>query len=91
MLKKYAVRFILNGKSRTYVLNDVGSVDAICTALDKLEADVPGIAMTHGLAVIAKAYPEGASLADEGVGPLIDCTRTPLEIVGGKIDELVAA
>ena len=29
MLKKYAVRFILLGKSRTYIVQDYHSVDAI--------------------------------------------------------------
>ncbi len=81
MLKKYAVRIILNGASRTYVLNDVGSVDAICTALDRLEADVDGITTVTGLAIIAKAWPSGESLADEGIGPLIDLTRVPLALV----------
>jgi hypothetical protein len=76
MLKKYAIRFIHNGASRTYVINDLGSVDAICTALDLLEADVPGIQQCIGLAVIAKAWPEGAHLADEGDGQIIDTTRS---------------
>lgn len=75
MLKKYAIRFIHNGSSRTYVLNDLGTADAICSALDMLEGDVPDIQKCIGLAVIAKAWPEGAHLADEGDGPLIDTTR----------------
>lgn len=32
-----------------------------------------------GLAVIAKAYPEGAHLALEGDGPIIDHTRPPAQ------------
>ncbi len=75
MLKKYAIRFIHGGRSRTYVLQDVGTVDAICTALDLLELDVPGISMTAGLCVVAKAWPEGAHLAEEGDGPVLDTTR----------------
>lgn len=77
MLNKYAVRFILNGKSRTYLLNDVGTSDAICTGIDFLEADVPDIGACRGISVIVKPYPEGAHLADEGDGPLIDTTRGP--------------
>lgn len=92
MLKKYAVRFILAGKSRTYIMQDVGSVDAICNALDLLEADVMGITHAAGLCVIAKAYPEGAHLADEGEGPLIDTTRRALNLVPGlDAREAVAA
>lgn len=80
-MKKYAIRFIHNGKSRTYILNDIGSVDAICSALDLLEADVPDIKDCIGLAIIAKAWPEGAHLATEGEGPVIDTTRQPLRLV----------
>lgn len=76
-MNKYAVRFILNGRSRTYVLMDVGSSDAICSALDLLEADVPQIGTACGLAVIVKAWPEGAYLAVEGEGPIIDTTKAP--------------
>lgn len=75
MLNKHAVRFIHAGNSRTYILYDLGVSDAICTAIDLLEADVPGIQQCIGLAVIAKAWPEGAYLADEGAGPVIDTTR----------------
>lgn len=75
MLKKYAVRFILAGKSRTYVLDDVGTMDAIATALDHLETDVPGITSAIGIAVVAKAMPGGESLLDEECGPVIDTTR----------------
>jgi hypothetical protein len=78
MLKKYAVRFIHNGKSRTYILLDVGTVDAICTALNLLEIDVPDIGRAGGLAMIAKPFPEGAHLAVEGEGPVIDTTRPRL-------------
>lgn len=74
-LKKHAVRFILNGQSRTYIVNALGTVDAICSALDLLECDVPDIENAIGLAVISKAYPEGAHLALEGEGPVIDTTR----------------
>lgn len=88
-MQKHAVRFIHNGQSRTYILHDVGTVDAICTALDHLEADVAGITSVIGLAVIAKAWPEGAHLACEGDGPIIDLTRAPLRVVDA--DERVAA
>lgn len=86
MLKKYAVRFIHNGKSRTYVLNDIGSIDAICTAMDYLEADVPDIKDCIGLCLIAKAWPEGATLALEGDGPIIDTTRQALALVPPRVD-----
>ena len=75
MLKKYAVRFILAGHARTYVLQDIGSVDAITTALDLLEIDLPGITLCNGLCVIVKAWPDGAYLADEDDGPVLDTTR----------------
>jgi hypothetical protein len=75
MLKKHAVRFIHAGSSRTYIVNDLGVCDAICTALDLLEADIPEMASAIGLAVIGKAYPDGGHLADEGEGPVIDTTR----------------
>jgi hypothetical protein len=76
MLKKYAIRFILAGQARTYVLQDVGSVDAICTALDLLEIDLPGITQVNGLCVIVKAWAAGGDcLADEGEGPVLDTTR----------------
>jgi len=78
MLKKHAVRFIHNGNSRTYVVAATDTIDAICMALDLLEVDVPDIESAIGLAVVSKAYPEGASLADEGIGPLIDTTRLHL-------------
>ncbi len=80
-LKKHAVRFIHNGKSRTYIVNALGTVDAICSALDLLECDVPDIESAIGLAVIAKAYPEGAHLACEGDGPIIDTTRLHAVVV----------
>lgn len=75
MLKKYAVRFILFGRSRTYIVADEHSVDAIIQALDRLEADIPEMADAPGLCLVAKMYPEGAHLADEGEGVLIDTTR----------------
>lgn len=75
MLEKHAVRFIHASQSRTYVLYALGTVDAICSALDMLECDVPGIESAVGLAVIAKVFPEGAHLALEGNGPVIDTTR----------------
>jgi hypothetical protein len=90
-VKKYAIRFILNGKSRTYIVDDVGSSDAICTALDLLECDVPGIGDVRGLCVIAKAYPEGAYLAGEGEGPIIDTTRQPLRLVPERAADRAAA
>jgi hypothetical protein len=86
-LKKHAVRFIHNGKSRTYIVNALGTVDAICIALDLLECDVPDIESAIGLAVISKAYPEGAHLACEGDGPIIDTTRLHL----AAVQQLVAA
>lgn len=82
MPNKYAIRFILFGQSRTYIVEDQHTVDAIIQALDLLEGDVPEMADAIGLAMIAKAYPEGAHLADEGSGPLIDTTkRAPLQLV----------
>ena len=90
MLKKFAVRFILFGKSRTYIVEDEHSVDAIIQALDRLECDVMGMADAAGLAMIVKAYPEGAHLADEGEGPLIDTTK-PLHLVRDTDREPVAA
>lgn len=74
MLRKHAVRFIVAGRCRTYILNDLGTVSAICTALDMLEADIDGIESADGLAIIAKAWPHGATLADETCGQLIDTT-----------------
>lgn len=91
MLKKHAVRFIHAGKSRTYIVNDVGTVAAICTALDLLEVDVPEIDHCIGLAVISKAYPEGAHLACEGDGPIIDTTRPVLVPVFVAAEDRVAA
>lgn len=78
MLKKHAIRFIHAGSSRTYVVMDLSVCDAICTAIDLLEADIPEMSSAIGLAVIAKPYPEGAHLADEGEGPVIDTTRLHL-------------
>ncbi len=91
MLKKHAVRFIHQGNSRTYIVNALGTLDAICCALDLLECDVPAIESAIGLAVVSKTYPEGAHLACEGHGPLIDTTRAPLRVVESETDELVAA
>jgi hypothetical protein len=91
MLKKYAVRFILFGKSRTYIVADEHSVDAIIQALDLLEADIPEMVDAAGLCLIVKAYPEGAHLADEGDGPLIDTTKAPLRLVPDPEREPVAA
>lgn len=91
MLKKHAVRFIHNGKSRTYIVMDVGTVDAICTALDLLEVDVPDIKSCIGLAVISKACPEGAHLACEGDGPIIDTTKPVLVPVFVAAEERAAA
>lgn len=88
-IKKHAVRFIHQGKSRSYVLNATDTIDAICAALDLLECDAPAITQCQGLAVIAKPYPEGAHLALEGDGPVIDLTRTPLTLVDST--EQVAA
>lgn len=95
-LTKTAVRFIHAGQSRTYVLNALGTIDAICDALDHLEADVPDITSAIGLAVIAKAWPEGAHLALEGDGPIIDTTRLhPVAVqylvTTNNADERVAA
>jgi hypothetical protein len=91
MLKKYAVRFILAGQARTYVLQDIGSVDAISTALDLLEIDIPQINLVAGLSVVAKEWTSGGScLADEGIGPVLDTTRG-LHAVKAEADERVAA
>jgi hypothetical protein len=78
MLKKHAVRFIHNGNSRTYVVTATDTIDAICMSLDLLEVDVPEITQCIGLAVVAKPYPEGAALASEGIGPIIDTTKPRL-------------
>jgi hypothetical protein len=75
MVTKFAIRFILFGKSRTYIVADEHTVDAVIQALDRLEADIPEMADAAGLCLIAKMYPEGAHLADEGEGPLIDTTK----------------
>lgn len=89
VIKKHAIRFLHHGNSRTYVLNATDTIDAICAALDLLECDVPAITDCQGLAVIAKPWPEGAHLALEGDGPVIDLTRTPLTLVDST--EQVAA
>ena len=89
-LKKVAIRFIHQGNSRTYIVEALDTVDAICTALDLLECDVPDITSAIGLAVVAKAWPEGAHLALEGSGPLIDTTRR-LQVVPNAENELIAA
>ena len=91
MFRKFAVRFILFGRSRTYIVADEHSVDAIIQALDRLEADIPEMADAAGLCLIAKAYPEGAHLADEGDGPLIDTTKALLHRVPDLEREAVAA
>jgi hypothetical protein len=91
MLKKHAVRFIHQDNSRTYIVNALGTLDAICCALDLLESDVPAIESAIGLAVVSKAYPEGAHLACEGDGPIIDTTRVPLHVVESELPERVAA
>lgn len=90
-MKKYAIRFIHNGASRTYIVADISSVDAILQAIDLLECDVPDITACTGLCLIAKAYPEGAHLADEGEGPLIDTTRRPLQLMPERAPHLEAA
>lgn len=91
MIKKHAVRFIHNGKCRTYILMARDTVDAICNALDLLECDVPEIENAIGIAVISKAYPEGAHLADEGQGPLIDTTRELRAVGQNDREQAVAA
>ncbi len=76
MLKKYAVRFIIDGSQvRTYIVDDLGTPDAICTALDLLECDVPNILEARGLAIIAKPWPEGSHLADPSQGVVRDATQ----------------
>ena len=91
MVKKYAIRFILFGRSRTYIVQDLHTVDAIIQALELLETDVPEMADAQGLCMIAKAWPEGAYLADEGEGPLIDTTKAPLVLLLEPIAEAKAA
>ena len=88
-VKKHAVRVIHAGKSRSYILFALDTVDAICAALDLLECDVPDIGGVAGLAIISKPYPEGAALAMEGDGPVIDTTRIPVATPGNV--ELAAA
>ena len=91
MPNKYAVRFIFFGRSRTYIVVDQHSIDALIQALDLLEADIPEVA-DAALAVIVKAWPDGSYLAEEGDGPLIDTTGpAPLQIVAGADAERVAA
>lgn len=80
-IKKHAVRIIHQGASRSYILYALDTVDAICSALDMLECDVPAITGCAGLAIISKPYPEGGHLADEGEGPVIDTTRPALRVV----------
>ncbi len=91
MLKKIAVRFIHNGKSRTYIVNAPTSIDGIIQALDLLECDVPEIVDAIGLAMIAKTYPEGAHLADEGDGPVIDTTRNLRPLPPREAEQVAAA
>lgn len=74
-LTKYAVRFFYLGSVRTYIVRDLGKSDAICSALDYLEHDIPATADTSGLALIVKAWPDGLQLAYENDGPVIDTTR----------------
>ncbi len=90
MPNKYAIRFILFGQSRTYIVQDEHSVDALIQALDLLKADIPEMADAAGLCVIVKAYPEGAHLADEGDGPLIDTTRGLRLVREGELDRAAA-
>jgi len=90
-MKKYAVRFILLGKSRTYIVQDLHTIDAIIQALEFLETDVPDMVDAPGLCMIAKVWPEGSYLADEGEGPLIDTTKAPLVLLLEPIDEVMAA
>lgn len=87
---KTAVRFIHQGNSRTYIVEALDTVEAICNALDLLECDIPDITAIIGLAVVAKAYPEGAHLALEGDGPVIDTTRR-LQVVQSSDHGLRAA
>ena len=89
MLTKFAVRFIYHNCSRTYIINDIGKFDAIGTALELLEFDDQQAADSTGLALIVKAWPEGAYLADEGAGVVIDTTRIPVATPGNV--ELAAA
>ena len=49
----------------------------------------PAIGGAAGLAIISKAFPEGAHLAMEGDGPVIDTTRIPVATPGTV--ELAAA
>jgi hypothetical protein len=88
-IKKHAVRIIHAGKSRSYILYALDTIDAICSALDLLEDDVPCITACMGLAIISKPFPEGAHLADEGEGPVIDMTR--LRVVPDAATEDLAA
>lgn len=89
MLNKYAVRFIVGGKSRTYIVEDPHTIDAIIHALDLFECDVPDMVDAIGLGMFAQAYPGGAHLAAEGDGPLIDTTRR-LPLVDSEPDRVAA-
>lgn len=81
-VKKHAVRIIHGGKSRSYILYALDTVDAVCAALDLLECDVPAIGSAMELAIISKPFPEGVALAMEGDGPIIDTTRIPMATPG---------
>lgn len=81
MLRKYAIRFILFGGSRTYIVQDEHTIDAIIHALDRLECDEPEMVDAPGLCLVAKTWPEGAHLALEGDGPVIDTTRPMLRAI----------
>ena len=52
-------------------LSQLGGADWVRKRTDKAKAP------NTGMAVIAKTYPEGAALALEGDGPIIDTTRQP--------------
>lgn len=85
-IKKHAVRIIHQGASRSYILYALDTIDAVCAAMDLLEADVPAITGCAGLTIISKPYPEGAHLAAEGDGPIIDTTRPALRAVPTDAD-----
>lgn len=86
MLRKYAIRIILFGASRTYIVQDEHSIDAIIQALDLLEGDVPEMVDAPGLCLVAKTWPEGAHLALEGDGPVIDTTRPVVHLIEPELE-----
>lgn len=76
MLKKYAVRFIFPSDTRTYIVTDIGTADAICQCIDLIECEAPALLDSSIVSLAIKTWPAGGEfLAAEGNGPLIDTTK----------------